>query len=463
MNKSIGIVVCNFNKQDYIVKCLQSLFDSTIPASEYDVYVVDNASTDASVEKIRERFADKVSLLVNIENLGGSGGFNTGLREALKHDYKYLMCVDNDIVFAKDAIEQLYSFLEDHQDVGVVGSKAYFMDEPEKIWNYGGRIDFHDYIQRDCYKNMIETGGLPDIVYCDYVPACSLMVRTDAVRKVGIMPEDNFIYWDDMEWGYRFNAAGYKVASYGASKVWHKAGGRNAGNTFIHYYMWRNRIHFFMNILPDVSPAESHEKFIQSVLTDYNEQACKDDFAHAMLSEMFRMIYSVNLKGERNIIKTLMHAFDDAVHDIRGKATEGTILPRPAVANRLQEALTGKDSVLIKFNGHQEGLGNIIKNIRGFKADMKIGVATEDLTLAESVKSQYPGIDVESEYQPEKYADHLVMCDHIFKLTADMPRDHYIDPWCNLIYSADDFIYASSFEQTKDLFLLCKKELLMNM
>ncbi len=463
MSKFIGIVVCNFNKQDYVVKCLQSLFESTIPSSEYDVYVVDNASTDESVAKIREQFDGKVTLLVNKENLGGSGGFNTGIREVLRGDYKYLMCVDNDIVFAKDAIEQLYRFLESHSDVGMVGSKAYFMDEPERIWNYGGRIDFCDYIQKDCYKNVIETGDLPEIVYCDYVPACSLMARTEAVRKVGIMPEDNFIYWDDMEWGYRFNRAGYKVASLGTSKVWHKAGGRNAGNTFIHYYMWRNRINFFMHMLPEIAPDESGEKFCQSVISAYNGKACKAEFAETMLTEMFRMIYSVNLKGERNIIKTLMHAFDDAVHGVRGKAKDGVILDRPVVPNRLKTALDGKQSVLIRFNGHMEGLGNIIKNIRGFAQDMQIGVATDDPKQAESIRNQYPDIRVEDEYMPECYEAHLLMCDHIFKLTADMPQDNYIDPWCNLIYSAEDFIYASSFEQTRDLFVLCKKELLSKM
>ncbi|MCR5269283.1 MAG: glycosyltransferase family 2 protein [Lachnospiraceae bacterium] len=463
MSKSIGIVVCNFNKQDYVVKCLQSLFESTMPTSEFDVYVVDNASTDDSVKMIKEQFDGKVTLIVNSENLGGSGGFNTGLSEALKGDYRYLMCVDNDIVFDREAIEKLYDFLEYNPDVAVAGSKAYFMDEPEKIWNYGGRIDFHDYIQKDCYKNVIETGDLPEVVYCDYVPACSLMARTEAVRKVGIMPEDNFIYWDDMEWGYRFHLAGYKVASYGLSKVWHKAGGRNAGNTFIHYYMWRNRIHFFMDILPEIAPDESGNTFCQSVISEYNGGACRSDFAVSVLSEMFRMIYSVNLKGEKNIVRTLMYAFDDAVHGVRGKARDGMILDRPAVPNRLKEAIAGKDNVLISFNGYMEGLGNIIKNIRSFSGDMQIAVATQDAGAAVSIRNQYPDIRVEEEYAPEKYTAHLVMCDHIFKLTTDMPKDHYIDPWCNLIYSAEDFIYASSFEQTKELFVLCKKELLSRM
>lgn len=438
--KAIGIVVCNYNKQDYVLKCLESLFAST--TDDFDVYVVDNASTDDSVRLIREQFGGRVTLLVNQENLGGSGGFNTGLRKVLEGDYTYLMCVDNDIVFDSDAVSQLRLFLEKNPDVGMVGSKAYFMDEPEKIWNFGGKIRFDTYLQEDQYKNCIDTPDMPETVECDYVPACSLMARVDAVKQVGLMPEDNFIYWDDMEWGYRFNRAGYRVVSYGKSKVWHKAGGRNAGNTFIHYYMWRNRLNFFMNNLPEQE---------------------KETFAEAILTEMFRMIYSVNLKGETNIVKTLMFAFDDAVHGVRGKAAEGKILPRPAVPNRLQEALSGKQSVAIRFNGHYEGLGNIVRAIRKFSADMEITIsATDCADETQRLQALYPDCKVEEGWQPEQSDAHLLMCSHIFKLTADMPADWYIDPWCNIIYSAEDFIYAGSFEQTKKLFLLCKKGLLLH-
>ena len=75
--KKIGIVICNYNKQDYIIRCIESVFASTI--QDFDVYVVDNASTDASVKTIEEAFGSKVQMIVNKENLGGSGGFHVGV------------------------------------------------------------------------------------------------------------------------------------------------------------------------------------------------------------------------------------------------------------------------------------------------------------------------------------------------------------------------------------------------
>lgn len=260
--KRIGIVVCNYNKAEYVVQCVQSLLEQTV--HDFDIFVVDNASVDASVKALQENFGTKINLLVNEENLGGSGGFNTGLREVLKQDYEYLMCVDNDVRFAEDAVEQLLSFLETHEDVGMVGSCCYFMDAPDRIWSYGAEIDFEKYVQIDLYRNCLNTDEVPEVVYCTYVPACAMMLRTSAVRRVGIMPEENFIYWDDMEWGYRFNRAGYKVAAYKRAQVWHKGGGRNGGTTFNNYYMWRNRLRFFMKTLS----GERLERFAEEILSD---------------------------------------------------------------------------------------------------------------------------------------------------------------------------------------------------
>lgn len=134
------------------------------------------------------------------------------------------------------------------------------MDGPKQIWGYSGILDFSHFHQKDSFKNVFDSDSIPLVVYGYYVAACSLMVRADAIQTVGLMPEENFIYWDDMEWGYRFRQAGYQVTAYAASKVWHKAGGRNAGTTFINYYMWRNHIRFFLNHL-----SVEKKKFLQRV------------------------------------------------------------------------------------------------------------------------------------------------------------------------------------------------------
>lgn len=438
--REIGVVICNYNKRDFVLNCIQSMLNQSMEA---DIYVVDNASTDGSAEAVRQKYEQQVTLIENKENLGGSGGFNTGLRRVLKEQYKYIMLMDNDVVADVDAVRYLYEFLEKHPDVGMAGSKVCYMDDPDKIWGYGADIDFEKYVQKDKYKNRVDSPEIPEVSYCEYVAACSLMARTDAVRKVGIMPEENFIYWDDMEWGYRFNRAGYKVCVYGKSKVWHKGGGSNAVNTFSNYYMLRNRILFFKKVLP----AEKREHFADLIL-DY----------------LFRMIYSCHLKGEDNIVKSVMYAFDDAVHGVTGKADDYKILPRGRNAVRIAQAIGDASNVLIRFNGDYEGLGNIIRNIKKNKPGVQIGIAAAAGTgeSPDSMADQYPDCRIEAVYQPEQYESHMIMCEHIFKITQDMPKDVYVDSYCNIIYTDADFIYASGFEQTKELFIICKKDMLLS-
>ena len=145
--KEIGIVICNYNKEEYIVNCVDSILKSDF--QNFDVYVVDNASTDRSVELLRKRFGERIKLIVNRENLGGSGGFNTGLREVMKGTYHYIMCVDNDVIMEREAIRELYEFMEKNPKVGMAGSKICIMDVPDRIQTYGAKIDFEHYLAED--------------------------------------------------------------------------------------------------------------------------------------------------------------------------------------------------------------------------------------------------------------------------------------------------------------------------
>ena len=125
--KSVGIVVCNYNKRDMALSCIAHILEQSY--TDYELFVVDNASTDGSAEAIREAYGGRLTLLCNAENLGGSGGFNTGLRAAYAKGFPYLMCVDNDAMLDKDAVGELVRFLEDHNECGMAASKIYHLEK----------------------------------------------------------------------------------------------------------------------------------------------------------------------------------------------------------------------------------------------------------------------------------------------------------------------------------------------
>ncbi|MEE3393334.1 MAG: glycosyltransferase family 2 protein [Lachnospiraceae bacterium] len=329
--KRVGIVICNYNKADWVVKCIQSVLESKY--KDFDLYVVDNASPDDSVDRIQKEFDGKLTLIENAENLGGSGGFDTGLITAMEKPYEYLMCIDNDALLDENAVGALVDFLDDHPETGIAASKIYHMEKPWLVQNFGQNIDFDNFCTSVPYLNHEEDGTMPDFVYTDSVPACSLMIRRSVIDEIGVMPRENFIYWDDTEWCYLCNKAGYKVASVGASKALHSMGAKKEYlNTFPVYYGWRNLIAFFARY----SSEENYERMA-------------DNFIGGVFYVQFAGWY----KGETAMSSTVMAAFDDALDGVSGPAHDGIIQKTDHNRAGLASYFTGNKAVIFP-NGYRE-------------------------------------------------------------------------------------------------------------
>ncbi len=328
--KKIGIVVCNYNKENVVLDCIQSILESKF--KDFDLYVVDNGSTDNSVKRIQKTYPEGLVLIQNRENLGGSGGFNTGLREVYKKGYPYVMCVDNDALLDENAIGNLYAFLEKHPEAGMAGAKVYHLEAPDYVQQFGQEIDFKYFCTEALYFNEYEDGSMPEFIYTDSVAACSLMVRKCVIDKIGFMPEENFLYWDDTEWCYLCNLAGYKVASVGNAKALHAMGAKEeVNNTFPTYYAWRNWIVFFTKYVKDEELERMAETFLGSV---------------------FQVVYEGLHSGNSCRARTVMFAYDDAIHGIMGKAGENRIFNLDFNKKPFLHLFNGKEKIFLEDNGY---------------------------------------------------------------------------------------------------------------
>lgn len=416
--KTTGIVICNYNKCDYVLGCIQSVLESK--TDDYDLYVVDNASTDDSAEKIQELYGDRLNLIVNEENLGGSGGFNTGIRKVVSAGYKYVWCLDNDVLVDEEALPYLVKFLDEHEETGMVGSKVYHMEHPDYVQQFGITIDFNELCVEAKYLNEFEDGTMPEVVYSDAVAACSVLVRTSLIKEIGPMPEANFLYWDDTEWGYRCNRAGYKVASYGKSKVLHAMGAKKESvNTFPVYYAWRNWINFFIKYTPEEDMERVAETFIQSV---------------------FEIVYGGYYRGEYNKAKTVMYAYDDALHGVYGKAPSDKIFDIDYNHSKLQKLVEGKEVIYIENTGH-EALGErVAEKILNFNPDVKI--------IYEPVDGVEPQLFIK-------------LCNYIFALRVTEDKVVYIDEDENILSDSQDEIKVRNYNISKQAFMFSQKPLFM--
>ncbi|MFT8351720.1 glycosyltransferase family 2 protein, partial [Clostridium saccharoperbutylacetonicum] len=389
MNKNVAIVICNYNKQEYVLKCIESVLNSTY--KNYDIYVVDNASTDDSVVCIKKQFSDKVKLIINKENKGGSGGFNTGIKYVLGKEYEYVYLLDNDVIVDEKALECLVDYLDANQDVGVAGSKIFFMDNPNIVQEFGSFIDFDTFNMRLEERGKEEFIRKNTIVNCDYVPACSALIRMKVIEKIGTFNEQYFVYWDDIDFGHRVRLNGYRVVANSNSIVWHKGGGTVRSNTFGTYYFWRNRTNFFIK---------------------YCEESQIEKFIGILFDETIKSIYSCNYTGKYSSAKTILLAINDAIDEIGGKAPDGRIFPIENIENKnIRDIVNNKKQIGIICNENFKIINDIINRIN--EENNVIIISNEENKIETSNKNIIFTTDV-------KYVDKcdlkISVCSHILDI-----------------------------------------------
>jgi GT2 family glycosyltransferase len=251
----VAAIIVTWNKKEFVTRLLEQLGTINYPPDKLSVTVVDNNSSDGTVDVIRSSFP-WVRLIQNPSNLGGTGGFNCGMKRVLeeKPESKYLWLLDNDVLVDRNALSSLVAVLEKHTDAAICGSRIMDVDNTEELIEVGAFIDHKiGIIRRNMPANENETVGDFDTIFeVDYVAACSLLARIDDVKQVGLWHDHFFIYWDDMEWGARFNSFGYKVLAANGSIVYHPSwAGRIADSSVIwrSYYRTRNSLWFYNNYL----------------------------------------------------------------------------------------------------------------------------------------------------------------------------------------------------------------------
>lgn len=241
---NVCVVSVTWNKKYDILELLKSLENEKY--QNKDVIVVDNNSSDGTVDAIHDQFP-KTKVLVNAENLGGAGGFNTGITEAIScNKYKYIWLLDNDVYVDSEALCFLVDSMERYSQASVCGSKIY-RKGTKKIQESGAYINWLLMSTVLNRADESEDRGEDDsLINVDYCAACSLLVRIDDIKIFGSMDAGMFVFWDDIEWCTRFKRGGRTILCDQRSKIWHYFGGDKPDLPWRVYYRTRNHVNFFL-------------------------------------------------------------------------------------------------------------------------------------------------------------------------------------------------------------------------
>ena len=214
----VAIVCATYNRRDMVAALLRQLRSLDYPRELRQIFVVDNASTDATADLLRGEFPE-VQLAVCPRNLGGSAGFNLGMRQALADARSELIwLVDDDAQVEAGTLRPLVAAMQEDERLGIAGSAIYDPAEPERLVTAGVRLDWRT--GRVALNKHPPGGG--ELVDADLIPACSLLVRSALCREIGLWDERFWVYWGDTDWCLRALRRGYRVRGHLGSRTWHR-------------------------------------------------------------------------------------------------------------------------------------------------------------------------------------------------------------------------------------------------
>lgn len=240
----VYIIILNYNNEYETYQCLRSL--KNINYLNYKILIVDNASTDDSVNKIK--MYESVECIFSTINLGYAGGNNIGIKYAYENGAKYVCLMNNDVEVTADFLNILVNRMEENSKLAMVGPAICEYYQPEIIQSAGCRVNYYTGGITVMGANQCLKTYQHRFYQCDALGGACILVRMSALRQIGLIPERYFLYFEETEWCKKATNEGYLVKCDSLARVYHK--GSISVNKIADlqvYFINRNRVVFIKN------------------------------------------------------------------------------------------------------------------------------------------------------------------------------------------------------------------------
>lgn len=241
MNSKVAIILVNYNGEEYIKDCIDSI--KAIDYDDYKIIVVDNNSTDDSLNYLR-KLTDEIILIESKENGGFSFGNNLGIQYALKDGFEYFLLLNNDTLVKKDFLTRMLESFKRYPNVGAVGAKIMYYPDKNRIWFGGGNVNWKRFKVVHNHIKELDIGQCNKEVEINFMTGCSLLINKSVIEKVGLLDEEYFMYCEDLDFCFRILENNFKIIFNPEAIIYHKVSMSSGGedSPFSLYWKTKNTI-----------------------------------------------------------------------------------------------------------------------------------------------------------------------------------------------------------------------------
>ena len=216
----VSVVIVNYNDKRHLKPCLSSVLKSEYPF--FEVILVDDGSTDGSIDLIRKEFKEeldlKLKIICNKENIGPAAARNIG---CIKVNGKYLAFLDSDTKVDSLWLKEVVKLMERNSNIGVAQCKLLLMNRKDKFDYAGDYLSPFGILIQRVEMGQIDDGSLDKVEEIFAVKSAGMIIRRDVFYNIGMFDEDYFIYGEETDLCWRVWLSGYRIVFAPTSKVYH--------------------------------------------------------------------------------------------------------------------------------------------------------------------------------------------------------------------------------------------------
>jgi hypothetical protein len=252
----VCVIILSWNHKKDVLENVKSLQASNQNGFKMQISVIDNGSTDGTVEELTKL---KIKVKELDKNYGYVVGNNMGMEEAIEEGFDYIALLNDDTLVDADLVRNILLEHRKNEKAGAISPKIYFAkgfeyhkkyeisDLGHVIWYAGGRVDWENIYGSNRGVDEVDHGQFEKTEETDFATGCFVMYKAKALREVGLFDKKYFAYMEDVDLSQRMKREGWAVLYSPKGHLWHKVSQSSGiGSEQNDYYMTRNRMLFGM-------------------------------------------------------------------------------------------------------------------------------------------------------------------------------------------------------------------------